>query len=197
MKDIEKIKQLREETGVSYAMCTQALNEAKGDMAKARELLKQKGAEVAAKKAERETGQGAIFTYVHHNKRIGAMATVLCETDFVAMNDDFKKLNDVIGASLKGSLSGNQNSGSGQFAGIITSQKVGQIPFEIKVSGTQKTVEATVNYHFPKYEVQLIMRTDSNGKQTYTLNGEEMSKQEAEAFAEKGGRFLNPGAEVL
>jgi elongation factor Ts len=96
MKDIEKIKQLREETGVSYAMCTQALNEAKGDMGKARELLKQKGAEVAAKKAERETGQGAIFTYVHHNKRIGAMATVLCETDFVAMNDDFKKLgNDI------------------------------------------------------------------------------------------------------
>lgn len=96
MKDIEKIKQLREETGVSYAMCTQALADASGDMTKARELLKKKGAEVAEKKAERETSQGAIFTYVHHNKRIGAMATILCETDFVAMNDDFKKLgNDI------------------------------------------------------------------------------------------------------
>ncbi len=92
MKDIEKIKQLREETGVSYAMCSQALTEAEGDMAKAREFLKKKGAEVAEKKSDRETGQGAIFTYIHHNKRIGAMVTLLCETDFVAMNEDFKKL---------------------------------------------------------------------------------------------------------
>lgn len=96
MKDIEKIKQLREETGVSYAMCTTALQDAQGDMQKARELLKQKGAEVAQKKAERETGQGSIFTYVHHNKRLGAMVTLLCETDFVAMNTDFQQLgNDI------------------------------------------------------------------------------------------------------
>ncbi|KXK11945.1 MAG: Elongation factor Ts [Microgenomates bacterium OLB23] len=51
MKDIEKIKQLREETGVSYAMCTTALSEANGDMQKARELLKQKGCRSSTKKS--------------------------------------------------------------------------------------------------------------------------------------------------
>ncbi len=96
MKDIEKVKQLREESGVSYAMCSQALKDANGDIAKAREFLKKKGAEVAEKKSGRETGQGAVFTYIHHNKKIGAMVTVMCETDFVAMNEDFQKLgNDI------------------------------------------------------------------------------------------------------
>lgn len=96
MSNIDKIKQLREETDVSYIVCKKALDEAKGDLDKAREILKKKGAEVAAKKADRETSQGAIFTYVHHNKKIGAMVTINCETDFVAMNDAFQALgNDI------------------------------------------------------------------------------------------------------
>ena len=77
-------------------MCQKALEEAKGDLNKAREILRKKGAEIAEKKAERQTGQGAIFTYVHHNRKIGAMVSLLCETDFVALNEDFKQLgNDI------------------------------------------------------------------------------------------------------
>lgn len=96
MSDITKIKQLREETNVSYIMCQKALEEAKGNLDKARDILKKKGAEVAEKKADRETSQGAIFTYVHHNKKIGAMVTLLCETDFVAINSDFQQLGNEI-----------------------------------------------------------------------------------------------------
>lgn len=92
MSDIDKIKQLRAETFVSYAMCKSALDEAKGDLAKARDILKRKGAEVAMKKADRETSEGNVFTYVHHNKKIAAMLTLLCETDFVAKNDGFQDL---------------------------------------------------------------------------------------------------------
>ncbi len=92
MKDIDKLKQLREETGVSYAMCKDALEEAKGDMVKARELLRKKGAEVAEKKSSRETDQGAVFSYIHHNKKIGSLVVLSCETDFVAMNEGFQKL---------------------------------------------------------------------------------------------------------
>ena len=96
MSDITKIKQLREETGVSYIMCQKALEEAQGDIKKAITLLRKKGAEVAAKKANRTTGQGAIFTYIHHNKKIGAMIALNCETDFVAINEGFQKLgNDI------------------------------------------------------------------------------------------------------
>lgn len=96
MKDIEKLKQLREETGVSYAMCKEALDTSKGDIEKARELLKKKGAEVALKKADRETSQGAIFSYIHHNKKIGSLVEIMCETDFVARNETFQKLGNEI-----------------------------------------------------------------------------------------------------
>jgi len=96
MNDIKKLKQLREETNVSYSLCKEALEEAKGDVIKAREILRQKGAEFAAKKSARETSQGAIFSYIHHNKKMGSMLELLCETDFVAINEDFLKLGNNI-----------------------------------------------------------------------------------------------------
>lgn len=92
MSDLDKLKQLREETGVSYAICKKALDEAEGNVEKARDILKSKGAEVAKKKAERATNQGSIFSYIHHNTKIGTLVVLLCETDFVAKNDSFKEL---------------------------------------------------------------------------------------------------------
>lgn len=96
MSDLDKLKQLRADTGISYSVCKKALDDAKGDMDKARELLKAKGAEVAKKKASRDTKDGNVFSYIHHNKKIGALITLLCETDFVAKNDGFQQLgNDI------------------------------------------------------------------------------------------------------
>lgn len=86
------IKQLREETQASIADCKNALEEAKGDMKKAHELLKKRGFEIAKKKAERATGEGLIEAYVHLNGRIGVLVEMLCETDFVARTTDFKNL---------------------------------------------------------------------------------------------------------
>jgi elongation factor Ts len=77
-------------------MCQKALEEAKGDLVKARDILRKKGAEVAEKKADRETSEGAIFTYIHHNKKIGSMVSLWCETDFVARNSDFQQLGNEI-----------------------------------------------------------------------------------------------------
>ena len=90
--DLKLVKQLREETNVSYAMCQDALKEAKGDIVKAREILRSKGADVAAKKASREMKEGRIFTYVHHNQKIGSMVVLMCETDFVGKNENFQEL---------------------------------------------------------------------------------------------------------
>jgi len=92
MPDMDKLKQLRAETDVSYAMCLKALEDAEGDMDKARDLLRQKGAEVALKKADREMSQGNVFSYIHHNKKIGSLLVIMCETDFVAKNDAFQDL---------------------------------------------------------------------------------------------------------
>src|SRR6185312_17287919 len=62
------------------------------DYKKALELLHSKAAEKAAKKADRETGQGIVETYVHGGGKIGVMVMLLCETDFVARTDEFKHL---------------------------------------------------------------------------------------------------------
>ena len=83
------LKQLREETGFGIMDIKRALDEAEGDVDKARELLKQKSAMTVAKKADRATKQGLIETYTHLG-RIGAMVEVNCETDFVARNEEFK-----------------------------------------------------------------------------------------------------------
>ena len=92
MADIEQIKQLREESQASIADCRKALDEASGDYKKALEWLRKRGAEIAEKKAERETSQGVVEAYVHGNGKIGVLVKLLCETDFVARTDEFKKL---------------------------------------------------------------------------------------------------------
>ena len=92
MSNLEELKQLREETGVSMGECQKALSLSKGDITKAKEILKKLGKELAQKKSERVTCQGIIDTYVHPNKKVGAMIELRCETDFVAKNPDFLKL---------------------------------------------------------------------------------------------------------
>ncbi len=88
----ELVKQLRDETGVSIMQCRKALDEAGGDISKAKGLLQSKSAEIAGKKSDRALGAGTIATYVHSTGTIGAMVELLCETDFVANNEEFKKL---------------------------------------------------------------------------------------------------------
>ncbi len=86
------VKDLRDETGASFAKCREALVEAGGDLEKAKEVLKKQGAKVAAKKADRETAQGLVEAYIHGEGRVGVLLELLCETDFVAKNDEFKEL---------------------------------------------------------------------------------------------------------
>jgi elongation factor Ts len=88
----ELIKELRDSTGLSIMQCKKALEETAGDISKAIILLQKKGAGIAAKKADRTLGAGAIGSYVHTNGNIGAMVELLCETDFVAKNEEFKAL---------------------------------------------------------------------------------------------------------
>lgn len=89
--NLEDIKKLREETGAGIADCKEALSQSSGDMVKAKEWLKQKGFDKAAKKAEREVKNGIVEVY-SHGGRVGVAVEVLCETDFVAKTEDFKNL---------------------------------------------------------------------------------------------------------
>jgi elongation factor Ts len=88
-KLIELVKKMRAELGLGIMEIKSALEEAKGDEKKAKEILKKKGFEKAEKKAEREIKAGRIFTYTHTTGTIGVMVELLCETDFVAKNEEF------------------------------------------------------------------------------------------------------------
>lgn len=90
--DINLLKKLRTETGISLADCRKALEETSNDYDKALEWLKKHGLEKAAKKSDRTTSQGLIEAYTHGNGRVVAVVELLCETDFVARTDEFKSL---------------------------------------------------------------------------------------------------------
>jgi elongation factor Ts len=92
MVTTENVKELREMTGVSIMQCKKALEEAKGDMEKAKVLLAKKGSAVAEKKADRTLGSGVVQAYVHGTNTIAGVVTLSCETDFVAKNEEFVKL---------------------------------------------------------------------------------------------------------
>jgi elongation factor Ts len=94
MKEVSaaEVKTLREETGAPVMEVRRALMETDGNVEEAKEILKQKGLEKVEKRAERETAQGLIETYVHAGGKIGSMIHLACETDFVARTDEFKKL---------------------------------------------------------------------------------------------------------
>ncbi len=98
--DLLTIKKLRDETSASIADCRRALDEAKGDYKKALAWLQKRSAEIAAKKADRETSEGLIEAYIHGGGKVGVMVELLCETDFVAKTDEFKHLSKEIAMQI-------------------------------------------------------------------------------------------------
>ena len=91
-KLVEQVKKLREETGAGVMACKRALDESKGDMKKAKEIIAKKGLAKAEEKAGRETKQGWVASYTHSTGRVGVVVSLLCETDFVARGEDFQSL---------------------------------------------------------------------------------------------------------
>ena len=86
------VKALRDRTGAGMMDCKAALQESNGDVEKAIDILRTKGAAKAAKRAERKAAEGTIGTYVHHNGKVAVMVELNSETDFVAKNPEFQQL---------------------------------------------------------------------------------------------------------
>jgi elongation factor Ts len=89
---IETVKELRNRTHVGIADCNKALLEVGGDIEKAIEFLKERGAAIAEKKKDTDVAEGVIEAYVHHTRRVGALVELNCETDFVGRTPEFKDL---------------------------------------------------------------------------------------------------------
>lgn len=92
MSEIDKIKSLRDSTGLSLNEIKKALTEAEGDEGRAREILQELGVKMAAKKSSRQVKEGVIESYIHNTRKVGSIVVLLCETDFVARNVEFQKL---------------------------------------------------------------------------------------------------------
>ncbi|HJI74015.1 MAG TPA: translation elongation factor Ts [Veillonellaceae bacterium] len=86
------VKDLRTQTGAGMMDCKKALVEAEGDIAKAVDILREKGLSQAAKKASRVAAEGAVVSAVSEDGKTGTILEVNCETDFVGTNEDFRNL---------------------------------------------------------------------------------------------------------
>lgn len=87
-----RVKELRDQTGISIMQCRKALEEAGGDMEKAVILLQKQSKSIATKKSDRTLGSGVVASYIHGAGSVGTMVELLCETDFVAKNEEFKAM---------------------------------------------------------------------------------------------------------
>ena len=92
MISAKDVKKLRDMTSAGMMDCKKALEETGGDIEKAVDLLRAKGAAKAAKRADKSANEGTIGSYVHFDDRTAVIVEVNCETDFVANTDDFKAL---------------------------------------------------------------------------------------------------------
>ncbi|MBI5457079.1 elongation factor Ts [Candidatus Kaiserbacteria bacterium] len=86
------IKELRDSTGVSIMQCKKALEEAGGDIEKAKVILRKISATIAGKKADRTLGAGTVAAYTHAGGAVVGVVVLGCETDFVSRNPEFGKL---------------------------------------------------------------------------------------------------------
>jgi len=90
--NVERVKEIRQRTGIGMMECKKALLEAKGDIEKAIVILRKKGFARAKEKMSRETAEGLIGSYIHMNGKIGVLVEINCESDFVAQNEEFREL---------------------------------------------------------------------------------------------------------
>lgn len=167
----EQVKLLRDKTGAGMMDCKKALTESEGDFDKAIEILRKKGASVAAKRAERTANEGVVLTYVSEDKKTAIMAEVNCETDFVAKSDDFKNFAQlVLDTIVKNKPSTVEELMSTKYDGKLLSEElealIGKIGEKIAVS--RFTIETTadgavVDYIHQGSKLGVLVRADNIG----------------------------------
>lgn len=112
--DSNKIKQIRDLTGLSFNEIKKALSEAGDVVEKALEALKSRGSLVADKKSARQVKDGVVEAYIHSTRKVGCILELLCETDFVARNEEFRSLAHELAMHITAMKPGNTDELLGQ-----------------------------------------------------------------------------------
>lgn len=155
---MDTIKELREETGLSFAQIKKALDEAQGDKEGARKILSQYSSLQAEKKSDRELAAGVISAYVHSTGTIGVLLELGCETDFVAKNEEFVALAHDIAMHIcaMSPTSINNEDGLGEETALMKQAfiKDSEMTVEQKIQGAiQKFGENTKVIRFTRYSI--------------------------------------------
>ncbi len=136
-----EVNKLRKTTGAGMMDCKNALVEAEGDFDKAIEILRKKGQKVAAKRADRESTEGAAIAIVNDDNTVGAAIVLSCETDFVGKNDNFVSLAKQLAEKALQSSSKEELLNS-DFGGLTVAEKLieqtGVIGEKIEISSFEK-----------------------------------------------------------
>ena len=165
-----EVNKLRKHTGAGMMDCKKALTEAEGDFDKAIEILRLKGQKVAAKRGDRETGEGAILASTNEAGNFGALIALNCETDFVAKNDEFVAVaQSILDVALNGSLTSKDELLSKTFPGeSITigekiTEQIGKIGEKIEIGSfdTLKGVSVSAYIH-PGNRLATLVAFDGN-----------------------------------
>ena len=130
----QMVKELRIKTGLSVLECKKALEQAKGDQAKAINILSAQTQAQAEKKSERQAQQGIIESYIHQNGKVGVLLELFCETDFVANNKIFKELAHNIAMQIA----------------ALNAQDASQLLDQQFIKNPEKTIKDTINDYIVK-----------------------------------------------
>jgi elongation factor Ts len=151
----ELIKELREKTGAGIMECKRAIDDAVGDLARAEQLLKERGLAKAEKKLGREANQGIVDSYIHAGGRIGALVEVNCETDFVARNEEFRALVHEIAMQVA-AMNPSRISGEEPIAdGAVGDVPLLEQPF---IKDNARTIQDLVTEHIARLGENIVVR---------------------------------------
>lgn len=172
------VNKLRKSTGAGMMDCKNALVEAEGDFDKAIEVLRKKGQKVAAKRADRESSEGAVIAMVNDDASKGAIVSLNCETDFVAINDTFVQLAQDF-ASLALEVSSKEELLAKDYKGISVQEKLteqtGVIGEKIEI-GDFRTLEAPFVGSYIHAGNKIAALTGLSAKTDPEASGEEVAK---------------------
>ena len=163
------VNALRKATGAGMMDCKNALVEANGDVEKATDLLRKKGQKIAAKRGDREANEGFVIAKISDDSKVGVVITLNCETDFVALTDDFQDCaNAIADIALEGHTDSLENLLSSQFNGSTVQEGIttlsGKIGEKVELAH-YKIIEAkqVVAYNHPGNRLATIVGLTKSG----------------------------------
>lgn len=184
-----QVNELRKATGAGMMDCKNALVEAEGDFDKAIEVLRKKGQKVAAKRADRESSEGAAISKVNADNTVGVAIVLGCETDFVGKNENFVALANELAAKAI-NFDSKEDFLASDFGGMTVADKLieqtGVIGEKLEINAFEKLEAPYVGTYVHINKIAALVGLSNN-----TDNTEEVSKDVAMQVASMGATTLS------